>query len=229
MSDEASWLDALLARRKSARSFRPEPIPTPELRALFAAAQNAPSWCNIQPWRIRVTAPPLTRALADALEAASLAGAKQPEIPYPPVYPEPYGDRRRACGIELYRTMDIARDDRERRHEAWLRNYRLFDAPHAAIVCQDRRLGPYAGVDIGVWLGFLLAAAEARSIDSCPMASVAAYPTPLRTMLELPDDEVVVFAVALGRRDDAPVNACRTERAPIDACVRFLGFDGADE
>jgi nitroreductase len=217
-------LEALLARRKSARSFRPEPISEPELRALFAAAQHAPSWCNIQPWRVTLTAPALTRELASALRGAALAGAKQPEVPFPAEYPEPYDERRRACGYELYRAMAIARDDTERRREAWLRNFEFFGAPHAAIVCQDRRLGPYAGVDIGVWLGYLLALAEARGIDTCPMASIAAYPAPLRRLLGLDDHEVVLFAVALGRSDTGAANACRTERAPVDACVRFVGF-----
>jgi nitroreductase len=212
------WLEALLARRQSARSFRPE------FRALSAAAQRAPSWCNLQPWRVHVTAPPRTRELAAALEEAALSGPKRPEVPYPAEYPAPYKERRRACGYALYQAMDITRDDTKRRHEAWLRNYRFFDAPHAAIVCQDRRLGPYAGVDIGVWLGYLLALAEARGIDTCPMASVAAYPEPLRRLLDLRDEEVVLFAVALGRRDDGAANDCRTEREAVDACVRFLGF-----
>ncbi len=221
---EAEWLDALFARRQSARSFHPEPISEPELRALFAAAQRAPSWCNIQPWRVTVTAPPLTGELADALVAAATSEPKHPDIPYPPEYPEPYGDRRRACGYALYRAMDISRDDRARRYDAWLRNYQLFGAPHVAVVCQDRRLGPYAGVDLGVWLGYLLAAAEARGIDTCPMASIAAYPEPLRRALAIPDDEVVVFGVALGRRDGGAANDCRTERVPVDECVRFLEF-----
>ena len=225
MSGEAELLDAIVRRRQSARSFRDEPIPEPELRALFSGAQRAASWCNIQPWRVRVTAPRVTRALGDALVAAAETQPKQPEVPYPPAYPEPYAQRRRACGRALFTAMDVGRDDREARREAWLRNYRFFDAPHAAIVCQDHRLGAYAGIDIGVWLGTLLALAEARGIDTCPMASVAAYPAPLRRALDIPETEVVLLAVALGRRDDAPANACRTERAPLEENVQFLGFE----
>lgn len=226
---EASWLERLLAGRQSTRSFQPDPLPEAELRALFAAAQWAPSWCNIQPWRVTLTAPATTRELALALENAAVTREKHPEVPYPAEYPQPYKERRRACGYALYRAMEISKEDRERRYEAWLRNYRFFDAPHAAIVCQDRRLGPYAGVDIGVWLGYLLALAEARGIDTCPMASIAAYPEPLRQFLGIPEEEVVLFAVALGRGDGAKANACRTERVPMDESIRFVGFDDAPE
>ena len=55
--------------------------------------------------------------------------------------------------------MGIAREDKAGRYDAWLRNYAFFDAPHVAIVACDRRLGPYAYVDVGVWLGYVLTAA----------------------------------------------------------------------
>lgn len=229
MTASAARLEELLAARNSARSFRPEPVAESELRALFAGAQNAASWCNIQPWRARVTAPAVTRELASALEAAATAGDKRPEVPYPAEYPEPYASRRRACGYALFRAMGVARDDRAGRREAWLRNFRFFGAPHAAIVTQDRRLGPYGGLDVGVWLGTLLALAEARGIDTCPMASVAAYPQPLKRILAIPADEVVLFAIALGRRDESPANACRPERAPLGESVQLFGFDTGAE
>ncbi len=119
--------------------------------------------------------------------------------------------------------MGITRDDKARRYDAWLRNYELFDAPHLAVVAQDRALGQYGTLDVGVWLGTLLSAAAVLGIDTCPMASVAAYPAPLRHRLGIPHDLVVLFGVALGRADtDAPANGCRTTREPIEANITFV-------
>jgi len=119
--------------------------------------------------------------------------------------------------------MGIARDDKASRYDAWLRNYALFDAPHLAVVAQDRVLGQYGTLDIGVWLGMLLSAAAVLGIDTCPMASVAAYPGPLRDKLGIPQDLVVLCGVALGRADEeAPANRCRTTREPVDANVTFV-------
>jgi nitroreductase len=216
---EAAWAD-----RKSARGFRPEPLARAELEQMFSAAQRAPSWCNVQPWRVVVTEPPVTGELAEAMQAAARGGFPQAEVPFPLDYPPPYKERRIACGAALYRAMGVARDDRVGRYDAWLRNYAFFGAPHVAVVACDRRLGPYAYVDVGVWLGYVLTAAAAMAVATCPMASLAAYPAPLRARLPIADSDVILFGLALGRIDDtAPANACRTGREPLAANVEFVG------
>jgi nitroreductase len=228
MSDaavEPRALAALLEARHSARAFRPEPLAADDVRALFGAAQRAASWCNTQPWRVAVTAPPLTGELSATMIAAARSGLPGPDLPFPIEYPEPYLQHRRVCGGALYQAMGIARDDKASRYDAWLRNYAFFDAPHVAIVSVDRRLGPYALIDVGVWLGVLMTQAAAMAIDTCPMASVAAYPAPLRRALDLAETEAIVFGIALGHADPgAGANRCRTPRDPVEANVRLFGF-----
>ena len=128
-----------------------------------------------------------------------------------------------ACGVALYQAMGIGRDDKAGRYDAYLRNYAFFGAPHVAIVSCDRRLAPYAYIDVGVWLGYVLTAATALAIDTCPMASLAAYPERLRERLPIADTEVILFGLALGRVDeDVPANRCRTGREPIASHVAFV-------
>ncbi len=216
-------LDRLWAARRSIRAFRPDPLPRATIDQLFAAAQRAPSWCNVQPWRVVVTEPPLTGTLAAELQTAARSGLPHAEVPFPLDYPSPYKEHRVACGVALYQSMGIARDDKARRYDAWLRNYALFDAPHVAIVACDRRLGPYVYVDLGVWLGYVLTAAEALGVDTCPMASVAAYPEPLRARLPIADTDAILFGIALGHADEeAPANRCRTTREPAAANVKIV-------
>lgn len=215
---ERTWRE-----RSSVRAFRPEPIAREQLRALFAAAQRAPSWCNVQPWRVVVTEPPATAALSERLQTAAKSGFPQAELPFPLDYPAPYGQHRKACGVALYQAMGIAKDDKAGRYDAWLRNYALFDAPHLAVVACDRRLGPYAYVDVGVWLGYLLTAAAASGIATCPMASIAAYPAPLRAALPIAETDIILFGLVLGHADAAaPANACRTTREPVEANITFV-------
>ena len=82
-------LKNVLAARKSVRGFTPEPIEQADLEALFAAAQHAPSWCNIQPWRVWVTRPPATAKLKKSLLAAAKSQTPNPDVPFPVDYPEP--------------------------------------------------------------------------------------------------------------------------------------------
>ena len=209
--------------RHSVRGFRAAPVPRADLDAILAAAQRAPSWCNTQPWRVWLTEPPATGALAAALGAAARAALPHPDLPFPLDYPEPYLAHRRAGGGALYRAMGVARDDGAGRRNAWLRNYAFFDAPHCAVVACDRRLVPYALLDVGVWLGWLLTAAEERGVSTCPMAAVAAYPDVLRAHLGIPDELAILFGVAIGYEDaEVPANRCRTTRDPSAANVTFV-------
>jgi len=226
LSHEPGTLDALEAawrERRSIRAFRPDPIPRATLTRMFEAAQRAPSWCNVQPWRVVVTEPPMTATVAAELQTAARSGFPRAEVPFPLDYPSPYKEHRVACGVALYQSMGIARDDKAGRYTAWLRNYALFDAPHVAIVACDRRLGPYAYVDVGVWLGYLLGAAALLGVDTCPMASVAAYPEVLRARLPIAETDVILFGIALGLADEeAPANRTRTTREPASANVTFV-------
>ena len=217
-------LTEIWARRRSIRAFRPDPLPKETIDAIFAEAQAAPSWCNVQPWRVVVTEPPLTGILATELQAAARSGLPHAEVPFALDYPSPYKEHRQACGGALYQAMGIAREDKAKRYDAWLRNYALFDAPHVAVVACDRRLGPYAYVDVGVWLGYVLTAASARGVDTCSMASVAAYPEALRARLPIAETDVILFGVVFGHADEeAPANRARTTREPAATNVRVVG------
>jgi nitroreductase len=221
--DPFSSLETLWAERRSKRGYRPDPVPHATLERLFAAAQHAPSWCNVQPWRIAITEPPVTQELATTLQAAARGGFPHPEIGFPIDYPSPYKEHRIACGAALYRAMGVAREDKAGRYDAWLRNYALFDAPHLAVVSCDRRLGPYAYVDVGVWLGYVLTAAPMLGLDTCAMASIAAYPEPLRSRLPIGENDVILFGLVIGHADEeAPANACRTTREPAAKNVSFV-------
>ena len=223
MSSRLSDLHALLENRHSVRGFLGDAVPPATLHAIFAAAQRAPSWCNIQPWRVALTMPPVTGLLTAELLTAAKTTAPHPELPFPIDYPSPYQEHRRKCGGALYEAMGITRENKAGRYDAWMRNFALFDAPHLAVVSCDRRLGPYAYLDVGVWLGYLLAAAEAAGVSTIPMAAVATYPTPLRARLPIADTDIILFAIALGYEDRAiAANQCRTTREPIESNVTIV-------
>src|SRR5689334_4827699 len=163
---------AAIAGRRSVRGFRQEPVPRATLERIFGAAQRAPSWCNIQPWRVVLTGGELTQKLKSALQEAARSSLPSPDVAFPIDYPEPYGAHRRACGIALYQAMGVAKTDKQGRFDAWMRNFDAFGAPHVAIVSMDRRFAMYAALDIGCWLQTLLLAATAEGVATCPQASL---------------------------------------------------------
>jgi len=56
-------------KRRSVRRFTPEPVSPEDLEQVLTAARWAPSWVNVQPWRIVVVEAPETK---EALKATLL-------------------------------------------------------------------------------------------------------------------------------------------------------------
>lgn len=213
-----------LAARHSVRGFLSKPVPRPVLNELLARAQLAPSWCNIQPWRVWLTSGVVTAGLVEALLAASKAGIPSPDLAFPGLYPEPYDRHRKECGKALYEAMGIARGDSKGRYDAWMRNLQAFGAPHVMIVAMDRRFATYAALDIGCWLQSLWLAATELGLGMCAQASLGAFPAAVRTVLPVPSELAILFGVSIGYEDPSvPANACRTTRAPVDDNVTFVG------
>jgi hypothetical protein len=60
-------------------------------------------------------------------------------------------------------------------------------------------------------------------IATCPMASIAAYPAPLRAALPIAETEIILFGLVLGHADvTAPANTARTTREPIEANITVV-------
>lgn len=216
-------LDTALASRRSVRAFTPREVPRGTLRTIFERAQQAPSWCNIQPWRVWLASGEARARFTAGMCEAATTRTPVPDVPFPGEYPEPYGTHRKECGKALYESMGVARDDRAGRQGAWMRNFVAFDAPHIAIVGIDRRFALYAALDVGCWLQSLLLLAQSEGLATCAMASLATYPEVARDVLGVPEDITILFGIAIGYEDErAPANACRTTRDSIDANLRMI-------
>ncbi len=213
-----------VASRRSIRAFLPEPIPPETLRRIFERAQRAPSWCNIQPWRVWVASGDVAAQLKNRLVEAAGSEMPSPDVAFPADYPEPYATHRRACGKALYEAMGVKRDDGPGRHAAWMRNFVAFDAPHVAIIGIDRRFAIWGALDVGCWLETVMLLAEQEGYATCAQASLSLYPGVLRPLLGIEDGVQILFGLGLGKPDpQAVANQCVTTREPLEKNVTFLG------
>jgi nitroreductase len=209
--------------RRSVRAFLPDPVPPDVLRRVFSTAQRAPSWCNIQPWRVVVTSGEATARLTGRLTSAVKEGRLSTDFPWPGEYPEPYGTHRRECGRALYSAMGVQRGDADGRAHAWMRNFVAFDAPHVAMVGVDKRMMPYAAVDMGCWLQSVMLLCVEEGLATCPQAALATAADEVRGMLGWPAEVGLLFGLAVGYEDrSAAANTCRTTRAAVEENVRFV-------
>lgn len=152
----------------------------------------------------------------------SRASGVQPDLPFPSAYRGVYKERQRAVGWQLYESVGIAHGDRQASAAEALKNFRLFDAPHMALITTERDLGPYGAVDCGLYLGHLLLAAQSLGIAAIPQAALAAYAPFMRTHFEIPEHRVIVAGVSFGRAAPGhPANAFRSTRADVGGVVHW--------
>ena len=103
----------ILKARSSCRAFRPDPVDEAVITRIVETARHVPSWCNAQPWQLTVTKGAATDRFRDAL-AQEIAKGTPPaaDLDWPASYSGVYGDRRRACGFQLYDAVGIDKADR---------------------------------------------------------------------------------------------------------------------
>ncbi|MCE0766028.1 nitroreductase [Pseudonocardia kujensis] len=217
-------VEEAIVGRRTVRGFLPDPVPEDLVRRLLEIASRAPSGSNIQPWRVAVVTGEALRALsADLLAEHDREADPRPDYDYYPArWRSPYLDRRRECGWGLYSTVGVARGDRAAAHRQRARNHTFYGAPVAVFVSIDRDMGRGSLLDAGMFVQNLLIAARAHGLESCPQVAVVSYPDVVRRRLAIPETEMLVCGVGLGRIDpDEPANTLRTSRVPVETFATF--------
>ena len=216
--------ETVVRARYSARKFRPDPVPEETLRRMLDIAQHTPSWCNSQPWQLVITRGAATERFREAIYAHARSGVKpNPDFAIPEQYVGIYRERRKVCGVQLYRSLGIGRDDKSAAAEQSLENFRLFGAPHVAILTTDTTLGAYGLLDCGLYLQTFLLAACDLGVDAIAQAALASYPDFLREFFGLTSERKVVCGISFGYADrEHPIHSYRTQRAGLSQVVRFV-------
>ncbi|MEM5419652.1 MULTISPECIES: nitroreductase [Paraburkholderia] len=213
--------------RKSVRQFLPDPVDPAVIRRVLDTAARAPSGGNLQPWHVHVVGgeslAKLKSIMADRI-AQVPAGEPMEYDVYPRELGSPYRERRYRVGEDLYRSIDVAREDRPGRLRQFARNYAFFDAPLALFCSVDRQMGPPQWADLGMFLQTVMLLLREAGLHSCAQECWARYAQSVGQFLALPRERMVFCGMAIGHEDpDAPINQWRSARVPLDEFVQFDG------
>lgn len=217
-------LRRLTSSRFTCRAYLPKPVPNDVIESIVEIAGKTASWCNTQPWHLLVASAETTERFRAALmEHAARTSGIDSDLQFPEAYHGQFAERRRDAGYRLYEALGIERDDKDRRTAQSFENFRLFGAPHVAIVTMPAELGPYAGVDCGAFIGSFLLAAHAHGVSTSPQAALAQHAKFIRAYFGIGDDRLMVCGISFGyAQTDHPVNNFRTSRAPQDQVMRIV-------
>ena len=201
---ETMSLAEALHQRRSVRGYRPDPVPQAVLDEVFGLAQLAPSNCNIQPWKVFVASGAMRDELRNRMVAHVTKGDPvQPDFEHLPNFEGVYRKRQVDCAVELYNNMGIARDDREGRARASLRNFELFDAPHVAFIGMERQFGVTVALDVGMYIQTLMLVMTSFGIGSCAQGSMRYYPQDVRDLFGEPDSTAILCGISFGYEDES--------------------------
>lgn len=216
--------DALLSR-KSTRAFTDKAVSLETLRKILDVARHAPSGVNTQPWQVAVVTGDKKRSLCEQMEAQfrnNVKGAMDYSY-YPEEWVDPYRGRRKSCGLQMYSTLEIGRDDKQRQLDQWAANYRAFDAPVVLFFFLDPVLSAGSYLDYGMFLQSIMLATVEEGLATCPQAALGEYPEIVKEELDYPLDSVLIGGMAVGYEDEkALVNSYRTDRLAVDEFTRFF-------
>ena len=197
-----------IAKRRSHRHFKPDPLPEGLLDEVLGLATLAPSGYNLQPWRFIVVSDP------EAKERLWEVSYKQPKILEAP-----------ATVICLGETTGWSETLEEMLAEA----HRLGAYNEKVIANVRKAVGPVVeGWGPDLWVNrhvmiaatCLMLAAESLGVESCPMEGFEEER--VKEAFDIPEDVRVVCLVSLGFAADSA--KAFPGRLPLETLVFWQGY-----
>ena len=220
--------DEVVSGRRSIRGYTSDPVPQSLIKEVLGLAMRSPSSMNTQPWNFTVVTGEVLDRIRQGNTERNLAGVPHSrEFRIGSAFTGQHRDRQVGVAKQLFAAMDIAREDAEKRQDWVLRGFRQFDAPVCIIITYDAVLADSddTAFDCGAVTTALVNAAWSRGLGAVINSQGIMQSPVVREYANIPDDQVIMKAVALGWPDDTfPANAVVSERKSVDEAATFLGF-----
>ena len=219
---DMSLIDSIYGRH-SVRGYLDKEVPQEMLNRIFEIAQQTPSNCNVQPWKVYIASGELKDRLKREMVERTAAGVTpNPDYPYRGDFENEYRKRQVDCAVALYSKMGVGRGDKEGRMRAILRNFEFFDAPYIAFLGMNPDFGTTVAIDVGMYAQTLMLTMVAFGLHSCPMGTMRNFPDLVREAFDIEDGTKILFGISFGYEDlSVAANETRTTRDAISANVEF--------
>lgn len=219
--ERAEVFDGIVRERRSIRAFTSDEISRETIEDVFGAALRAPSNCNTQPWFVHVVTGEKLERLREMLPQAFMAGDVAPDFPYDGVYEGVYKDRQYGAARALYDALGIPREEKAKRQEWFLGNFRFFDAPAVAFFMLPDGFGLREACDLGMFAQSVMLGLTARGMGSCPQTALGFMAKQVREVLEIPEEHKLMFGLSFGVPVDTPINDVVTDRMTTSEALTF--------
>lgn len=218
----ATSFETIINNRRSVRGFLPTPVPHATLDKVFTLAQRTPSNCNTQPWITHVASGATLEKLRQLLPANTMQGKMTLDFPYNGKYDGIYKDRQYDAANQMYNAVGVAREEKQKRMEVFMRNYFFFGAPHCAFLFLPEPFGLREAADVGMYAQSLMLGLTAFGIGSCPQTSLGFHADAIRETLGVDNSMKLLFGISFGYEDtNDAINNARMGRAELQNSTFF--------
>ena len=210
----------IMKQRKSIRKYLDKPVPRADIEDLIRCAGFAPSAINLQPWEYVVTygeeKDRLIRRLKKVHAIKNVSCGPGTSTPLP----EKIADRsRRALKVM---EPQIAKLDVPFNQFIEEGSCSFYGAPVVIIVLIDKIFPKLRYLDVGLSVSYLLLAAEAKGLSTCPIGLITEYGDDIKDVLNISEEKEVLLAISLGYEDEtAPENDFKTDREPLNEILTW--------
>ncbi len=98
----------------------------------------------------------------------------------------------------------------------------FYGAPVVIIALIDKVFPKLRYLDVGLSVSYLLLAAEAKGLSTCPIGLITEYGDDIKDVLNIPEEKEVLLAISLGYEDEtAPENDFKTDREPLNEILTW--------
>jgi nitroreductase len=204
-----------IKERKSIRAFSKQTVSRKLIEEILSLAGMAPSAINLQPWEFVVAygeeKDRLVRRLKKAHAERQISCGPGTSKPLPKIFA---GRSKEALAVM---EPDIARIGMPFNQFIEEGSCSFYGAPIVIFVAMDRVFPAIRYLDVGLAVSYLLLAAHARGLSTCPIGLITAYGDEIAESLNISTEKEILLAVAVGYKDDrSPVNDFKTGRAPLE-------------
>ena len=213
-------IESLMKRRRSARVYLPAPVKRADIEEIISCAGAAPSAINVQPWEYVVVYGDEKERLARRL----LKVQSERRVNCGPGTATPLPDRYARRSREASVAMKPVTENMGLPMNQFVEEGScvFYGAPVAIIVTIDQVFPKLRYLDVGLSVSYLLLAAEAKGLSTCPIGLVTAYGDEIREVLSIPDGKEVLLVIALGYADErAPINSLKTHRTELSEILTW--------
>jgi nitroreductase len=210
-----------IQQRRSTRAYTDKPVEKATLERLLSLATQAPSAINMQPWEFALVSGDerrrLSRLLVKRMKERNISCGPDARKPLPEVFVE----RQRELLQCILPGLPEGASFSDFINEG---SCNFYGAPTAIILTVDQSFSRARLTDIGIVAGYLVLAAHALGLGTCPIGLITAFADEIKEYLNIPEEKDVALGIAVGYKDEhSPINRSRSERAPLSDLVRWRG------